>query len=479
MLDLAAIRTQAIWQRGLLSSMLHTGQLDMQRLVEGIQQRGLKKGVVRTGRRYGKTFYLAVLGIATCLRKPGARVAFIAPTVKSLKTIILPIFNQVLQGCPTNLRPEYKKQDGVYVFPNGSEIHLAGTDNGHADKIRGTKADLVILDEAGFMTDLKYVVNDICLPTLMYGDGFLLAASTPPTSPDHYFVEMLMQAELQDAAIHKTIWDNPMLSSKDVLDFAEAVGCKVDWDSMQIVEKSIAFRREFEAEILVDPESAVVPEFTEEKAKAIVKEWKLPTRCNKYVIIDTGYIDFTAVIFGYWDFHSAKAVVDDDMLIKFNTGGMNTEQLARVVCDRARSLWGDQPYLCHGDGDLIVLHELSRHGLPCSPVRKDVLEAQVNSARIDIQNEKVVINPRARNTIAHIKYAVWNKRRNAFDRTEDHGHYDCLAAFIYFLRHVSRNSNPYPPDWQFNVYEQTVQDGHFDRDRSDIRAMLNHGRRPN
>lgn len=459
----------------MIEDKLHEGQLDMLALVERIQSSDLKKGVIRTGRRFGKTYFLVWYAVRTCMMLEGIRFPFIAPTIKALKSVVLPIFQEVLKGCPKALRPEFKRQDGVFVFPNGSEIPLAGTDSGHAEKIRGTKAHSLVLDEAGFMTDLKYVVNDICLPTLLYSEGLMIAASTPPTSPDHYFVEMLMDAEIKNATIHKTIWDNPMLTRKDILQAAEGVGCVIDWDQMEIVEKSIAFRREFEAEILVDPDSAVIPEFTEEKAERIVKERDRPPYCNKYIIIDTGYIDFTAVVFGYWDFDRAKAVIEDDMLINFSQGGMNTEKLASQVIAKAKALWGDASYLCHGDGDLIVLHELSRYGLPCSPVRKDNLEAQVNSARIDFQNEKIVISPKAVNVIAHCKYGVWNKRRNAFDRTENHGHFDALAATIYFLRHVNKADNPYPADYRVDHFRDHIQDGYLEsRDKlRNIKKLVN------
>lgn len=448
----------------------------MEAFVNDATERAVKTIIFRIGRRFGKTHYLVWRSARKAVLTPGYRCPFIAPTVKALKNIVIPIFNSVLRDCPQVFRPEFKKQDAVYCFGNGAELPLAGTDNGHAEKIRGTRADDLVLDEMGFMTDLKYVFNDICLPTLMYGNGVAIGSSTPPVSPDHYFVELLMHAEIKNAAMHKTIWDNPMLSLKEILEFAEAQGCVVDWDKMQITEKSIAFRREFEAEILVDPDHAVIPEFTEEKAQRIVKEWNLPPYCNKYIIIDTGYVDFTAVIFGYWDFDNAIAVVDSDMLINFSQGGMNTEKLAGMIIAEAETLWGDASYLCHGDGDLIVLNELSRYGLNCSPVKKDNLEAQVNSARVDVQNEKVRINPkRAKNTIAHVKYAVWNKRRNAFERTEDHGHYDCLAAFIYFLRHLNRNHNPYPIDYNIDPFKDHVESGYYDqRDNTQsIRKILN------
>jgi len=47
-------------------------------------------------------------------------------------------------------------EDKIFTFPhNGSEIHLAGADIS-AESLRGTRADLVLIDETGFINDLLY-----------------------------------------------------------------------------------------------------------------------------------------------------------------------------------------------------------------------------------------------------------------------------------------------------------------------------------
>jgi hypothetical protein len=320
------------------------------------------------------------------------------------------------------------------------------------------KADYYVIDEAGFITDLKYLVNDILTPTLMYSDsGYGIISSTPPQSPDHYFVELLALSEMDQCAIRKTIWENPLLDLKQILEFAEATGCVVDWETNEILTKSISFRREFEAECLVDPEKAVIPEFTEEAEREIVVEWRRPEYCLKYVVIDTGFVDFTGIIFGYYDFVNAKPVVEDDMLINFGSQDMNIEELCKLILQKEKALWGDEkPYMRLADGDLIVLQEMGRYGCSVSPVRKDDLEVQVNQVRIDIAQKKLRIHPRAINVITHLKYAVWNKRRTQFERTLGHGHYDCLAALIYFLRQVNRQENPFPQFYNLDVWNSSA-----------------------
>lgn len=462
-----------LWRRGDLYWKLHSGQQDIHNLIHSIEKRRRPRAVVRTARRFGKTFSLGAFAMQKCIQRPKTQIPFAAPTAKALKSIVLPQFNELLLTCPPHLRPKYKVQDGVFEFSNGSKIMLFGVDNQHAERIRGIRAHYYVIDEAGFMDGLKELILSILQPTLMYSDGYGIISSTPPTSPDHYFVELLHECEAEDSAIRKTVWENPLLTVKEILEHADATGSTVDWDRFKkendeaklndmlwgeslILEKSIQFRREFEAEILVDPERAVIPEFTDAKAKQIVVPYEMPKFCNKFTILDTGFIDHTGVVFGYYDFINAKAVIQDDMLINFSEEGTNIEELCRRIRQKEEELWKGEVPRRRGDGDLIVLSEMSKYGLPVAAVKKDDLEAQVNQVRIDIQQDRLRICPAAQNVINHMKYAVWNRRRTQFERTEGHGHYDCLAATIYFLRHLDRHSNPWPENDGVDVFNQIV-----------------------
>ena len=446
-----------LWRLGSFGWKFHAGQRDLDALIQKVKRQKQRKAAIRSTRRFGKTYYLGLFATTECIQNPGIVIPFVTTTIKALKHIVIPIFQEILKDCPREYRPKFNKVDGVYSFPNGSCIPLFGTDNGHAEKIRGIKAKHALIDEAGFVDDLKYLVNDILMPALMYNDGIILASSTPPPLADHYFVEYYADCELKDAAILKTIWDNPLLKLEQILDFAEAVGCIVDWENKVITEKSITFRREFEAEIVSDPERKIIPEFTEDREKFVIKEIPLPKFCLKYTILDTGYIDRTAVTFGYWDFANACAYVQDDLNIDFKSENMHTKKLAELIFSKERELWGDEkPYLRFGDGDLIVLNELTQHGLVINPVTKDVLEAQVNQARLDIAAKQLYIHPRARHTIAQLRYGIWDKQRRKFARTDTFAHFDNLASLLYFLRHINRTQNPWPRDHNVDWYNSHI-----------------------
>lgn len=478
----AALKKEAaraeLWRRGNLKWKLSPAQYPIYDLFEKLLHDRQKKGFVRTSRRFGKTYAFLDFAFERATVEKELLIPYAAPTIKHLKTVTIPIANEILQDCPKDLRMKFHSQDGAFINPKtGSKVLLGAAENGHAEKFRGIRAKYALIDECGVIKDLRYLINDVLLPTLMYDDGFIMASGTPPTSPDHYYSELAAECEVAETSIHRTIWDNDRMGVKEVLEFADALGCEIDWDRLKgehdeskvsdkewgkslILQASTAYRRELLAEIVIDEEWAVIPEFTDEKEAQICVEWERPEFCYKYVVIDTGFIDFTAVVFGYYDFLKAKVVIEDEYLVDFRKGGMNATKLANMILEKEEELWGGPAYLRFGDGDLIVLNELTQQGLTVNPVKKDELEAQVNSARVDIANGKLIIHPRCVHTIAHAKYAVWNRQRTQFARTENCGHYDALAALIYFVRHVNRNDNPWPADYGVDYYTQHVPEGY-------------------
>ena len=91
-----------------------------------------KTFVINAGRRIGKSWLLTIIGIERCLKKPKSIIKFLQPEQKMIRTNLRPIMDEIFADCPPELKPEFKTQDNIYRFPNGSEIQLAGTDGGNA-----------------------------------------------------------------------------------------------------------------------------------------------------------------------------------------------------------------------------------------------------------------------------------------------------------------------------------------------------------
>lgn len=426
-----------LWEKGILHWKLHPVQKEMYDLYLNSEQKLI---TWLCSRRIGKSFTLGVIASETCLKNKNSMVKFLCPTAKALKQILIPIFREIFDDCPLELQPEFIASESKYRFKNGSEIHLAGSDNGRAENLRGTYANLCIVDEAGFCEDLAYTVRSVLMPTTQTTRGKIILSSTPPRTYDHEFIDFIKKAKADDTLIKRTIFDNNMLTPADV---AQTISLYPG--GMQNSE----FRREYLAEIIMDKDVVVFPEFTDELQANIVKEWPRPPFFDYYVSLDVGYIDFSAALFGYFDFKAYKFVIEDEIIInRMTTKTLAEEIKAKEVALLTIDSIGELkvPYLRVSDNNLIVINDLYRlHGLKFMPTAKDDRDAAINNLRILLASEKIIIHPRCKNLISHLRNASWNKaQRRELARSTEGGHYDAAMALVYLMRNVVWSRSPYP-----------------------------------
>lgn len=431
-----------LWRRSIITWKLDVNQLEMHDFVVNGNN---KITVIGSSRQLGKTFFLVALAIEQCLKQKYSIVKFIAPTVKDIKRIVTPLIREITADCPLDLKPTYNGPDHIFRFPNGSEIQLAGTENGHAESIRGNKAHLCIIDEAGFCDDLDYIVKSILIPTTTTTGGKIVMASTPSKSPDHPFMMFMKHAEAEKRFVKKTIYDNPRLQQSDIDQIAEALGGK----------ESVDFRREYMVEMITSEEDAVIPEFNDDLQSRIVREHAKPAYFDTYVSMDIGAKDLTVCLFAYYDFLQGKIIVEDEIVLSGKK--MLTDSLAELIKAKEQSLWtspltGEQkvPYLRVADNNnLILLNDLgAKHKITFVPTLKDNADAALNNMRMMLRSERIYINPRCKTLIFHLKSAIWNKARNSYARSGDQGHYDAVDALKYLCRNINLGKNPYPANYQ-------------------------------
>jgi len=431
-----------LWRRAIITWKLDKNQLEMHDFVVNGSN---KITVIGSSRQLGKTFFLVSLAIEQCLKQKYSIVKFIAPTVKDIKRIVSPLIREITADCPNDLKPTYNTQDHIFRFANGSEIQLAGTENGHAESIRGNKAHLCIIDEAGFCDDLDYIVKSILIPTTTTTGGKIVMASTPSKSPDHPFMAFMKHAEAENRFVKKTIYDNPRLNASDIDQIAEALGGK----------ESVDFRREYLVEMITSEEDAVIPEFNQELQDKIVKPHPIPAYYDAYVAMDIGVNDLTVCLFAYYDFLQGKIIVEDEIVLSGKK--MLTDSLAALIKSKEQAIWtspitGEQkiPHLRVSDNNnLILLNDLgAKHKLTFVPTLKDNADAALNNMRMLLKSERLFINPRCKTLIFHLKSAIWNKARTSYARSGDQGHYDAVDALKYLCRNINFNKNPYPANYQ-------------------------------
>jgi len=166
--------------------------------------------VVNCSRRLGKTFVMATIAIESALQNINFQVHFGAPYQNALRDFLLPIFRQIIEDCPNDLRPMWKQHESKWVFKNGSYIKLCGANNGQFDNLRGNKSDLFILDEAAQIDKIDDVIHGVAMPQLLSSKNpnkKIILPSTPPTTPDHPFKRYAEDAKAVGAYSHFTIYD--------------------------------------------------------------------------------------------------------------------------------------------------------------------------------------------------------------------------------------------------------------------------------
>lgn len=431
-----------LWKLGNLDWLLDSNQLQLKENYLNSPSRTL---VWAASRRLGKSYTLCVLAIEKCLSKNNAIVKYLASTQKDVRDIIRPLMRELIASAPDDIRPVEKKAEGIWYFPStGSHIKILGCDGGKADSARGSNSDLCLIDEAGFVDELKYIVRSVLKPTMILTKGKIILASTPPKSPSHEFVVFMNQAILDGSFTRKTIFDNPRLTPADIKEIAEE-----DCDGMETTD----FKREYLAQVVVDKDSAIVPEF-DEVENEIVKEWTKPPFYNAYVSMDVGAKDLTVVLFGYHDFKSNKLIIEDEYVV---TGKeFTTDRLAREIKAKEKILFKDEftyetkePYKRVSDNNLILINDLQRmHGLMFRPTRKDDADAALNNMRILIGSKQIIINPRCKVLISHLKAGIWDKSKTKFARSAlKFGHFDAIDSLKYMVRNVNFQANPFPHNY--------------------------------
>jgi len=457
----------ALWKRGILWYKLNDTQ---KQLYDKVLETDKRIVVWLCSRRLGKTYSLCVMAIEKCIKDKNVIVKYLCPDAKQARTVIGPIIRDILEDCPKGLRPEYLKNDGKYVFPNGSELQIAGNDNGRADSLRGGLAHLCIIDEAGFCDNLKYNVQSVLLPTVSTTGGKIVLSSTPPKTPGHEFTFFIDKAKAEDTFIKKTIFENPMMSPAQVQEIIDTYGSVEDAE----------FRREYVCEIHRDTEDMIVPEFTPALKMEIVKPWVRPAFFDYYVSADIGFKDFTAILFGYYDFKEDKLIIEDEIVVNKVT----TSTLADLIKQKEQKLLFEPttnefriPYLRVSDNNLFVLNDLQKlHGINFVPTMKDDKEAAINNMRIMINSRKIVIDPRCVTLIRHLEFGEWKKsstgKTRDFARTQDNGHFDTIDSLVYLVRNVQFGRNPYPAG-----YNKPGRDTYFqyqeEKNKSVYESMAN------
>lgn len=406
-------------------------------------------------RRLGKTFFM--LAVAFIVANETGRpvwIRYAAPTIKSLREMVMPVYHILVKFLAKPYRPQYLSTAGCYVFPNMSRITFGSCEV--PDSIRGSEADFALIDEAGFAPDLEYVLKDVIHPMLLskpYKEkgfiGKILIGTTPSPKPDHYSNVL---AALKEAEGHSYM-KRDIYSRTDISE-----------DELQGIIKTCGgvgsprFQREYLCNRIVDMEAMVIPEFRQHEDQIVSDAiFRRPPRYDAYTVGDIGFDrDLSAVLFAWYDFKNARLVIEDEIV------GYRclTQELGKgIAFKELQQGFGSRVYLRELDTTSLTINHYNsidfyQDNLPIefpnsNPLRVGFfsklpvapLEPRINKAREWISTGRVVIRPKCKNLILHLKMGSYNKQ-GKLRRTEEFGHFDALMAFVYLIDRVNQLRNP-------------------------------------
>lgn len=419
---------RGLWKRGELSWKLQQHQ---HQLYYFLKSHKSLKTVINCSRRFGKTTIDLLDCLEEGLKNPGWQMGFIAPTVKAIRLIVRPIMKMLISDCPEEVKPVWNSQDSAYYFKNDSILRLAGTDNQNYENLRGFNLHLGKIDEAGACDDLQYILDDIITPQTLTTGGRVDILSTPPRTPAHDFYFIAQDAKSRGNYLELTLDDNTSIDERTKAMYLEEAGGK----------DSTTAQREYYCKFVTDTDTAVIPEFTQDKEAELVQELKRPDHFNVFSALDPGFNDYTGFVTGYYDFMHARYVVENEAWLRHGT----TPEIARAIME-TESIWGAHSVMLRAsDTDPRIIADMATlHGIHFTPTAKDNKDAQINHVRMLIRQGKLYIHPRCVNLVRQMKTAVWNEQRTDWIKTKNDGHFDLLAALVYWVRNVNIYDNPYP-----------------------------------
>jgi len=441
-----------LWRRGTLHWKLDSSQ---KQLYNKFKRTDNKIVVWNCSRQIGKSYSLVILALEYCISNSNVQVKYCAGQAKSVIKIIKPTIRKLLEECPKDIRPKWNREGGVYTFPNGSLLYVEAIDGDKADDLRGTPAHLCIVDEAGFVKNLNYAIHSVLMPMTSTTKGRIIVVSTPPKSADHDLRDIIKDAEFDGAYIKKDIYTYLKDVENDPPQFRDRLTAD-EVEKIRKVTKLNDWEREYLCKLVVDMEAAVIPEMDQGLVDRIVKDWDRPKFFDNYVAMDLGTKDLTAVVFGYFDFLNNKLIIEDEF--SCNGQKVTTTYLSKNIKEIEERLWTQKttglikyPHKrIADDNEVIARQELgSVHNLLFLPTKKDGKGAALHDLRNRLGTGQIIIHPRCKTLIFHLRNATWNNRRTSYDRSSDGGHYDFVDAMSYLIRNIDWRRNPYPQDYNW------------------------------
>jgi hypothetical protein len=443
----------ARWSTGamLAPSLLRPHQMPL--YTADVQLGEQEVAVQMCSRQFGKSYEKLTLAVETGIQNQAAAIRFAFPSKSQGQEILEGNVRLIFATCPPDLLPDIRIESGYIRFRNDSRIVVAGTDDrDQRERLRGTGAKLIIVDEAGSHKDLRYIVDSILGPQLDNHKGRMILITTPPPTLDHAFYEYKADALRAGKFLKYTIHDNTHYSRTQKLAICARVNRlpKGHEDAVLILDGKMAgnidWRREYLCEEVADDKLRVTPDFHDRAP--FVEAFSRPQYCTHYVFLDQGYHDYFAAVFASHNHAKQMLFVEDVWMGK----RMSTDQIVAALKAKEKLLgWGTPPRRYandpRGQQQLRDMRDRGYHVIQGPKAEGATFEA--DRVNLTLAAGKLVLHERCKPLREQMKAGIFKVGENGkaeFARTENYGHLDAFAALAMGLRHVDWRRDTTPPE---------------------------------
>lgn len=359
---------------------------------------------------------------------------------------------KVFSDCPEDIKPVLDAHLTLN-FRNGSSVIFRGSNNQQHRVRRGNDLQIAAIDEARDVDDLDSLIDSVVIPSLFTTSGRLIISSTPADTDDHPLHAIKQAAEREGWISHYTIYD---AHKTDPIDFPID---RIEQWKKETTDVT-AWEREYMAKWVKDPTKIIIPEWNDTFVQGLEHD-EYFQHYQKYSALDSGVRDKTVGIFGYYNFHMAKLIIESEMVLK--DAEVITSKMADIIKATERQLGyqvihdtkdpkykmlslHEKVYRRVADNDnLILINDLnSLHDLNFYATRKDELPAMINLTREWVKDGRIIIDKSCKELLGCLNNAIWDKNKKELARSKIYGHFDALMALVYLVRNVDTQTNPIP-----------------------------------
>lgn len=411
--EVATRQSAAVWEFA----------LDMHPAQRQVFESPARFKVVAAGRRFGKTLFAAATAIMVAASKPDAVVWWVSPSHDQSRIAL----RMVAKAIPQKHREVNKTLSEIYLSNGGRIAFKSGE---RRDNLRGEGLDLVIVDEAAFVTEDLW--TQALRPTLSDRAGKALLIST--FDGENWFYDLWRQAGDPDAKAWAA-WKFPTSANP-----------YIPADEIEEARRNLpkeVFEQEYEASPLAFA-GAVFDGDEIDRAWQLGKEYEPRPGTLREAGVDWGW-NVTALEVCEETADGKIVWIDEEILVK-------TELTLKceVICAHVRQhgivmIYADA---AGADENVTLAMMLEEKGLNCevTPVPFNAYKKTgILTRRFHHQHEREVIGPNCRQMLMDSKAYHYDKDGEKPAKGHDHS-VDAVTAFYASRSYVLGDREP--PSYQ-------------------------------